>query len=126
MTTPRAASAVAGSRTDDPARPRVLLIEDEPRISSFVARALSADGYDVDVTATGADGLRRAIATPYRLVLLDLVIPDLDGRVVLERLLAVRPSQAVIVVSCLSEIGRASGRERWVVSVSGVSCTRKK
>jgi DNA-binding response OmpR family regulator len=104
MTTSRAANTVAGSRADDWAKPRVLLIEDEPRIGSFVARALTADGYDVAVATTGADGLRRAIATPYQLVLLDLVIPDLDGRVVLERLLAVRPSQAVIVVSCLSAV----------------------
>jgi DNA-binding response OmpR family regulator len=104
MTSSRTANPVAGSRADDTVKPRVLLIEDEPRIRSFVARALSADGYDVDVAATGTDGLQRAIATEYQLVLLDLVIPDLDGRVVLERLLGVRPSQAVIVVSCLSAV----------------------
>ncbi|HEV2451005.1 MAG TPA: response regulator transcription factor [Streptosporangiaceae bacterium] len=104
MTTSRAAHPVAASRPDDWAKPRVLLIEDEPRISSFVARALTADSYDVDVTATGAEGLRRATATPYQLVLLDLIMPDLDGRVVLERLLAARPTQAVIVVSCLSAV----------------------
>jgi len=92
------------SRADDAAKSRVLVIEDEPRIRSFVARALTADGYAVDVAATGTDGLQRAIAAQYQLVLLDLVIPDLDGRIVLERLLDARPAQAVMVVSCRSAV----------------------
>lgn len=94
----------AGSGAVDSAKPRVLLVEDEPMVRSFVARALSADGYAVDMAATGTEGLQQAISTEYQLVLLDLIMPDLDGRIVLERLLDARPSQAVIVVSCLSEV----------------------
>lgn len=85
-------------------KPRILAIEDEPGIRAFVARALAADGYAVDVAATGTDGLLQAITVPYQLVLLDLVIPDLDGRIVLERLLSARPAQAVMVVSCRSAV----------------------
>jgi DNA-binding response OmpR family regulator len=48
--------------------------------------------------------LRRALATRYDLVILDLVMPDLDGRQVLGRLLAARPSQAVIVLSCVADV----------------------
>ena len=82
----------------------MLLIDDEPMICSFVGRALSAAGYRVDVATTGADGLRRAAAATYDIVILDLVMPDVDGRVVLKRLLAHRPDQAVLVLSCLGDV----------------------
>ena len=93
-----------GSRSDAPARERILLIEDEPEVSGLTAAALTRAGYAVDCAATGGDGLACAAATEYDLVLLDLVIPDLDGRVVLKRLLAGHPEQAVLVVSCLSDV----------------------
>jgi DNA-binding response OmpR family regulator len=102
MTTLRAEPA-NGSQADDSPR-RILLIEDDLTISSVVARALSAAGYAVDRAETGADGLRCAASGEYDLVLLDLVIPDLDGRVVLQRLLAVHPEQAVVVLSCLTDV----------------------
>lgn len=93
-----------GSRSDAPARHRILLIEDEPEVSGLTAAALTRAGYAVDCAATGGDGLACAEANEYDLVLLDLVIPDLDGRVVLKRLLAGRPEQAVLVLSCLSDV----------------------
>jgi two-component system OmpR family response regulator len=82
----------------------ILVIDDEPAISSPLAGALSRAGYVVDTAATGADGLRRAAAGGYDLVLLDLMIPDLDGRTVLRRLLAARPGQVVLVLSCLADV----------------------
>src|SRR5580692_6657895 len=77
----------------DSARQRILLIEDDQAISSLLASALVRAGYTVTCAATGAAGLRDAAGGHYDLVLLDLVIPDLDGRIVLERLLARRPGQ---------------------------------
>ncbi len=88
---------------DSPGR-RILLIEDEPVISTLVVRALSAAGYAVDCAETGTDGLKHAASGDYDLVLLDLVMPDLDGRDVLRRLLAVHPDQAVVVLSCLADV----------------------
>lgn len=70
----------------------------------LIAAALTRAGYAVDCACTGSDGLACAAATGYDLVLLDLVIPDLDGRVVLKRLLAERPELAVVVLSCLSDV----------------------
>jgi DNA-binding response OmpR family regulator len=83
---------------------RILIVDDEPKIRSFVGRALASEDYAADYAATGAEGLRRALAAPYDLVILDLVMPDMDGRVVLERLLGARPEQAVLVLSCVSDV----------------------
>lgn len=96
-------AAVSRTRADVPPRKRILLIEDERAISSFVARALSRAGLAVDCAETGADGLRQA-AGEYDLILLDLFLPDLDGRVILKRLLAIHPEQAVLILSCLTEV----------------------
>jgi DNA-binding response OmpR family regulator len=83
---------------------RILIVDDEPKIRSFIGRALAAAGYATEFADSGAEGLRRAVATRYDLVILDLVMPDLDGRQVLGRLLASRPGQAVIVLSCVADV----------------------
>ena len=83
---------------------RILIVDDEPKIRSFIGRALAATGYATEFADSGAEGLRRALATHYDLVILDLVMPDLDGRQVLGRLLAARPGQAVIVLSCVADV----------------------
>jgi two-component system OmpR family response regulator len=88
----------------DTAVPKILVVDDEPGIRSFIGRALGAAGYVTDFAATGADALRRAHDRHYDLVILDLVMPDLAGQVVLERLLAARPDQAVLVLSCLADV----------------------
>jgi two-component system, OmpR family, response regulator len=103
MTTLRA-EAAGGSRVQESPRRRILLIEDEPAISSLIARALSAAGYAVDRVETGTDGLEHAASGDYDLVLLDLVMPDLDGRVILQRLLAIHPGLAVVVLSCVADV----------------------
>src|ERR1700683_4344908 len=54
--------------------------------------------------APGAEGLRGALGSHYDLIILDLVMPELAGQVVLERLLASHPEQAVLVLSCLGGV----------------------
>lgn len=83
---------------------RILLVDDEPRIQSFVSRALSGAGYAIDCVSHGADALRLASAREYTLVILDLVMPGIDGREVLAELLRVHPDQAVLVLSCLDDV----------------------
>jgi two-component system, OmpR family, response regulator len=94
--------ARSGAEVSD--RQHILLVEDEPTISSLLASALARAGYAVDCAATGTDGLADASSGRYDLVMLDLVIPDLDGRVVLKRLLAERPEQPVLVLSCVADV----------------------
>ena len=70
------------------------MIDDEPRILNFVSRGLRGEGFVVDVTPQGADGLRRAVSERYDLVILDLLMPGFDGTAVLRGLLARKPHQA--------------------------------
>jgi DNA-binding response OmpR family regulator len=83
---------------------RILLVDDEPRICDFIGRALDTAGYAVDTAGSGSEGLPRAIAGDYDLVILDLVMPDMDGRRFLTQLLHERPEQGVLVLSCLVDI----------------------
>src|ERR1700727_2199668 len=79
---------------------RLLVVDDEPQIRGFVARAPTAAGYAIDFAGSGKDGLSQATAGDYDLVILDLVMPDMDGREILARLRRERPDQAVLGLSC--------------------------
>lgn len=57
----------------------VLLVEDDPRIASFVRRGLEVEGYAVDVAGTAAEARTRAQARAYPLLVLDRMLPDGDG-----------------------------------------------
>jgi DNA-binding response OmpR family regulator len=83
---------------------RVLLVDDEQAIRSAVSRALAAEGLVIDLAETAADGLRRALAEAYDLVILDLLMPASDGFAVLRQLLHARPGQTVLVLSCISDV----------------------
>ncbi len=67
-------------------KPLVLVIDDEATIRRFLRTALSSQGYEVVLAATGADGLAQARMRPPELVLLDLGLPDLDGLAVTRKL----------------------------------------
>ena len=58
---------------------RILIVEDEVRIRAFLARAFEAEGLGVDVVADGEQGLARALAGSYDLVILDLLLPGASG-----------------------------------------------
>ena len=58
---------------------RILMIEDEPSVSLTVSDLLTGEGYEVDVAADGPSGLARATNGRYDVILLDLMLPGLDG-----------------------------------------------
>jgi DNA-binding response OmpR family regulator len=78
---------------------RLLVIEDEPEIVSFLRKGLLAEGYQVEEAATGAEGLVRAARGGVDLVVLDLGLPDMDGTEVLARLRASGNHVPVIVLT---------------------------
>jgi DNA-binding response OmpR family regulator len=83
---------------------RILVIEDEPRILGFLARGLEAEGFTVHASRNGRDGLKRARRDTYDLVLLDLLLPGLDGLSVLHELNRLRPEVPVVIVSARSDL----------------------
>jgi DNA-binding response OmpR family regulator len=83
---------------------RLLVVDDEPRIVSFVSRALAAEGFGVDSAHDGARALELVRARPYELVILDLLLPGVDGVAVLRGIMESRPEQRVLVLSALSDV----------------------
>jgi two-component system OmpR family response regulator len=83
---------------------RVLVIDDEPRIVSFVRRALGADGIAAEGVTDGARGLELVLTGMYQLVILDLLMPGMDGTTVLAQTMARRPQQPVVVLSALTDV----------------------
>lgn len=67
---------------------RILVIDDDPKITSFLRRALSYEGYDVDIANSGEEGLRIAREHELDLVVLDVMLPGIDGFEILRRLRA--------------------------------------
>ncbi|WP_426503223.1 response regulator transcription factor [Dactylosporangium sp. McL0621] len=80
-------------------------MEDDERIARLVSRALEVEGYAVDRAYNGLDALAIALDRHFDLLLLDLMLPGLDGAEVLSRVVEERPGQRVIVVSAIMEIG---------------------
>lgn len=88
---------------------RILIVDDEPKIRSFIGRALAAAGYLTDFARSGTEGLRQALEGGYDLIILDLVMPDLDGWNVLDQLMQARPDQTVMVLSCVADVSTKVG-----------------
>jgi len=65
---------------------RILIVEDEPKVSNFLQRGLVAERYAVDVCADGREGLEMAQAFPYDLIILDIMLPSLNGYEILQRI----------------------------------------
>ena len=85
----------------------LLVVDDEPRIARIVSRALGSQGHAVETARTGEDALLMAADRDFALVILDLLLPGIDGHGVLRELLA-RDSQARVLV--LSAVGDVESR----------------
>jgi DNA-binding response OmpR family regulator len=82
----------------------VLVIEDEPRIGSFVSRALQNAGFGVETARDGVSGLELARSGRFALVILDLLLPGLGGLSVLGQIIESDPDQRVLVLSALGDV----------------------
>jgi two-component system copper resistance phosphate regulon response regulator CusR len=78
---------------------RILIVEDEPRISSFIAKGLRSNGFTPTVAAEGHTGFDYAMSGEFDLVILDIGLPDMDGFTVLDRLRAAGNRVPVIILT---------------------------
>jgi two-component system OmpR family response regulator len=84
---------------------RVLLVEDEEKLAALVARGLTERGDVVDVVGTGTQALASAREGEYDVVLLDVMLPDLDGFAVCQRLRVERVWTPVLMLTARTAIG---------------------
>src|ERR1700735_2753439 len=91
---------------------RILVVEDEKRIADFLGRGLQGAGYAVDVAPDGATALQFTNTTDYDLIILDLMLPDMDGLKVLERVRSRRAGPPVLILSARGAVDdRVKGLE---------------
>ena len=81
---------------------RILVVEDEPDLLRTLAGVLREEGYAVDEAEDGESGLRRALWTDYDAIILDVMLPGIDGFEVLERL-RVRKKTPVLLLTARTE-----------------------
>src|SRR6267142_3808025 len=92
---------------------RILVVEDEKRIADFLCRGLEGAGYAVDAAPTGAAALDHIHSTDYDLVILDLMLPDMDGLQVLEKIRSRKVGPPVLILSARGQVDdRVKGLEQ--------------
>ncbi|GAA1166703.1 response regulator transcription factor [Nocardioides aquiterrae] len=84
---------------------RILIVEDEERIASFVAKGLRSAGHLTRTVADGAEGLDHALSGDHDLMVLDIGLPTMDGFTVLEQLRAQGSRMPVIVLTARDSVG---------------------
>ncbi|MFZ0611138.1 MAG: response regulator transcription factor [Desulfobacterales bacterium] len=78
---------------------RILVVEDDKKIASFVAKGLKEAGYAVDVAQDGPDGLDLGLSGVYDAAVVDIMLPGLDGLTLIERLRTRKNNTPVIILS---------------------------
>lgn len=99
---------------------RVLLIEDSRRLQQSIAKALRHTGYAVDTAGDGEEGLKHLQDNAYDVVILDLMLPNMDGMEVLTRLRASQNHAAVLILSAKDAVqdrvkGLQSGADDYMI-----------
>ncbi|HTL70465.1 MAG TPA: response regulator transcription factor [Candidatus Eisenbacteria bacterium] len=83
---------------------RILVVEDEEKIASFIKRGLKEEGYAVDVSKDGEDGHFLATTNEYDLMILDLMIPKIDGLTLCRKLRDTKMNAPVIMLTAKDDV----------------------
>ena len=99
---------------------RILVIEDDQRLAFAVRRGLTEGGFAVDVTHAGDDGLAAALSTPYDVVVLDIMLPRLDGLQLTRELRARRVATPILMLTARDTVddrvkGLGTGADDYLV-----------
>jgi DNA-binding response OmpR family regulator len=103
--------SAAGGDTEVSGRERVLVVEDDPNVAEVVVRYLEREGFEVAAVRDGYDALTSAEAQPPDIVVLDLMLPGLDGLEVCRRLRASTPVPVIMLTARGDEDDRIVGLE---------------
>src|SRR5947208_4568365 len=91
---------------------RILVVEDEKRIADFLTRGLQGAGYAVDAAPNGATALEFIHGADYDLIILDIMLPDIDGLKVLEKIRNLKVGPPVLILSARGAVDdRVKGLE---------------
>ena len=90
---------------------RILVVDDDPMVAEVVARYLERDGHTVECVGDGAEALRRALADPPDLLVLDLMLPRMDGLQVCRKLRERWPVPVIMLTALGEEMDRVVGLE---------------
>ena len=82
----------------------VLIVEDEKKTAAFLKKGLTEENFTVDVSENGRDGLELALAREYDLILLDVMLPGIDGWEVLKRLRDREKETPVLMLTVLDQV----------------------
>ena len=99
---------------------RILVVEDETNVIDFIEQGLKEEGYVVDVATDGELALEFAQTYPYDLIILDILLPKLDGRQVARTLRARGNSTPILMLTALDEVedrvaGLDSGADDYLI-----------
>jgi two-component system OmpR family response regulator len=83
---------------------RILLVEDDQKIASFILKGLRAEGFAVDHALDGEDGLHLALTEPYDAAIVDIMLPKLNGLKLIENMRREKINTPVIVLSAKGEV----------------------
>ncbi len=83
---------------------RILLVEDDPKISSFIIKGLKAEGFAVDHESNGEDGLHMALTEPYDAAVIDIMLPKIDGLSLIENMRREKRKTPIIILSAKGEV----------------------
>lgn len=78
---------------------KILVVEDEKKVAGFIKRGLEEDNYEVIVTHDGADGLKQALENDFSLVVLDVMLPKMDGLMIVKELRAAGKRTPILMLT---------------------------
>ncbi|QEM08020.1 response regulator transcription factor [Mucilaginibacter rubeus] len=99
---------------------KILLIEDEPKLVSIIQRDLTAEGHEISVALDGTTGLDMAMKMDFQLIILDIMLPGINGIEVCRRLRQANQNAAILMLTALGTtenvvVGLDSGADDYMV-----------
>lgn len=83
----------------EPAKKKILVVDDEATVCRSIRKALARDDYEIDVALSGEEGLKLETEKKYDVIIVDLMMPGLNGMDLLKSLKAISPSVQVVMIT---------------------------